>query len=86
MDVNLHQHRVGAFFQVNENLVNWVNQQLFVNYAYFQAEGLTISSGTIESTVKQILLNPRQRSWFSLLILNHLKLRTILGVFRPSPL
>lgn len=143
--VNLHQHWVGAFFQENENLVNWVNQQRLahplvcvgdghcgiwkifaqigkesqrleildwyhlvenlgkvggsqqrldavesllwvgdidgaiaqfsdwqhenvskfinylnqhrariVNYAYFQAEGLTIGSGNIESTVKQI--------------------------------
>ncbi len=25
-----------------------------VNYAYFQAEGISIGSGTIESTVKQI--------------------------------
>lgn len=30
------------------------HRQRIVNYAYFQAEGISIGSGTIESTVKQI--------------------------------
>ena len=30
------------------------HQTRIVNYAYFQAEGISIGSGTIESTVKQI--------------------------------
>ena len=36
--------------------INYLNQHRsrIVNYAYFQAEGLTIGSGAIESTIKQI--------------------------------
>ena len=36
--------------------INYLNQHRFriVNYAYFQAEGITIGSGGIESTIKQI--------------------------------
>lgn len=43
----------------NENVnkfINYLNQHRsrIVNYAYFQAEGLSIGSGAIESTIKQI--------------------------------
>lgn len=31
------------------------HRQRIVNYAYFQAEGISIGSGAIESTVKQII-------------------------------
>lgn len=38
------------------NFINYLIQHRsrIVNYAYFQAEGITIGSGGIESTVKQI--------------------------------
>lgn len=39
-----------------DKFVNYLNQHRsrIVNYAYFQAEGVTIGSGAIESTIKQI--------------------------------
>lgn len=41
--------------QVN-NFITYLNKHRhrIVNYSYFQAEGISIGSGTIESTVKQI--------------------------------
>jgi hypothetical protein len=53
----------GAIEQVkdwpNEQVDNFIaylnkHRHRIVNYAYFQAEGISIGSGTIESTVKQI--------------------------------
>lgn len=39
-----------------DNFIGYLNKHRhrIVNYAYFQAEGISIGSGTIESTVKQI--------------------------------
>ncbi len=55
--------RLGAIEQFKDwqheqvdNFIAYLNKHRhrIVNYSYFQAEGISIGSGTIESTVKQI--------------------------------
>jgi hypothetical protein len=55
VDAAIEQFKTWQNEQV-DNFIAYLNQHRhrIVNYAYFQAEGISIGSGTIEATVKQI--------------------------------
>ena len=45
---------IGVFYRNEQRHAPWTPPDAQVNYAYYQAEGIPIDSGSVESTVKQI--------------------------------